>query len=87
MPTFESALYAAQKADRVNTVRLPAPNQASGQIQHMVVPVVFDGTEAAADTINLAILPVGAIPLPGASYLVCETIGATPTPTPTPTPT
>jgi hypothetical protein len=53
----------------------------------MVVPVVFDGTEAAADTINLAILPVGAIPLPGASYLVCETIGATPTPTPTPTPT
>jgi hypothetical protein len=86
MAEFSSTLFAAQDPDRTNPVRLPAPNQAGGQIHEMVVPVTFTGTEAVNDTINLAILPAGAIPVPGASFMVCETIGATPTPTPTPTP-
>jgi hypothetical protein len=77
MATFESALYALQKPDRVNTVRLPNPNQAGGGVQMAVVPYALVATEAANDIINLCILPAGAILLPGLSFVDCEDPGTT----------
>lgn len=77
MATFSSALYALQKSDRVNTSRLPAPNQAGGGVQLATVPYAVAGTEdeATPDKINLCILPAGAIPLPGLSWVDCEDPG------------
>jgi hypothetical protein len=72
MAIFNSALYALQKTDRLNTSRLPAPNQAGGAVQLAVVPYTTAGTEAAGDTINLCTLPAGAIPIPGLSFLEQE---------------
>ena len=77
MPTFETTLYAAQKPDRANTVRLPAPNQAGGAVQFAVVKYELAATETTADTINLCILPDGAIPIPGLSFVDCADPGTT----------
>lgn len=85
MATFPTDLYDAQASDRLNTSRLPAPNQAGGGIQMAVVPYVMDGSEVQGDVIDLVTLPAGAIPVPGASFIVTEDLEA-PTPTPTPTP-
>ena len=71
MATFNTALYAAQDEDRVNPARLPRPNQAGGGVQMAVVPYALVGTEAAADKINLCVLPAGAIPIPGLSFVDC----------------
>lgn len=64
MPTFNTALYNLQKSDRANTSRLAAPNVASGSVEFAVIPYTADGTETAADVINLCVLPAGVIPLP-----------------------
>lgn len=72
MATFESALHALQKSSRVNLSRLPAPNQAGGQVHYAVVPVVLDDGILANDVINLCYLPAGAIPIPGMSRVICD---------------
>jgi hypothetical protein len=72
MATFNTTLYVAQDEDRVNPARLPAPNQAGGAVQLAVVPYALVGTEAAADKINLCVLPAGAIPIPGLSFVDCQ---------------
>jgi hypothetical protein len=72
MATFNTTLYVAQDEDRVNPARLPAPNQAGGAVQLAVVPYALAGTEAAADKINLCVLPAGAIPIPGLSFVDCQ---------------
>jgi len=82
MATFESAIHAAQKADRANPARLPAPNQASGGVHLATVPYTLTGEEMEEDEINLCILPAGAIPVPGSSFIVAEVTALEPTPTP-----
>lgn len=73
MPTFETAQYALQNEDRVNTGRLAPKNVASGSVEFARIPYVLTaGTdEAAADIINLCVLPAGAIPMPELSSVVC----------------
>jgi hypothetical protein len=77
MATINTTLYVAQDEDRVNPARLPAPNQAGGGVQMAVVPYVLAGTEATNDTINLCVLPAGAIPIPGLSFVDCSAATAT----------
>jgi hypothetical protein len=75
MPTtFTTTLYDAQKADRANPSRLAAPNLASGTVEFAVARYTLTaGTdEAAADLINLCVLPAGAIPIPHLSKVVCD---------------
>lgn len=74
MASFDTTLYGLQKTERTTTpTRLPAPNQASGQVEFAVIPYTLTGTEAAADTINLCVLPGGIIPVPALSSCVCVT--------------
>jgi len=78
MATFETSIYAAQNPDRVNPVRLPAPNLASGEVHMAVVPyVAATEDESTNDVIKLCILPVGAIPIPGLSFVDCEAMAST----------
>jgi hypothetical protein len=72
MPTFDSTQYTAQKADRTNTSRLASPNVSSGDVQYAMIPYTLAGTEAAADIINLCVLPSGVIPVPALSRVVCS---------------
>lgn len=73
MPTtFETSVYAAQKPDRDNPSRLASPNLASGSVEFAIIPYKLLGTEIATDTINLCILPKGAIPLPHLSSIMCS---------------
>lgn len=74
MPTFTTAVYDAQAADRANQSRLAAPNLASGEIEFAVIPYTLtDGTdEAADDVINLCVLPKDAIPIPQLSSITCD---------------
>ena len=77
MASFDTVNYTAQKADRANTSRLATENVASGEIEVAVIPYVLAGTEAANDTINLGVLPAGAIPLPQLSFITCADPGTT----------
>lgn len=76
MASTNSVLYELQKSTRVKTSRLPAPNQAGGAVQMAVVPCVL-GAGALNDTINLCKLPVGAIPIPALSFVLCDDAGVT----------
>lgn len=74
MPTFTTAAYDQQKETRAYTIsggsvtvspsRDSAPNVVSGTVEYAVIPYTMAGTEAAADIINLCMLPPGAIPVP-----------------------
>src|SRR5205085_1442778 len=77
MTIYQTTLHAAQDADRLNPARLPAPNQAGGAVQLAVVPYALDGDEAADDKIQLCVLPAGAIPIPGLSFVDAEDPGTT----------
>lgn len=72
MPTFNTAIYNAQVATRANPSRLAAPNVASGDVQFAIIPYTLLGTEAAADIINLCVLPQGVIPVPALSSVTCS---------------
>jgi hypothetical protein len=72
MPTFESAQYALQKPTRTNTSRNAPANLVSSDIEFAIIPHVLT-TEAAADIINLCVLPAGSIPVPELSKMVCMT--------------
>lgn len=73
MPTtFETAQYALQKSSRANTSRNAPANLVSSDIQFAIIPHSFT-TEAAADIVNLCILPAGCIPVPELSRIVCMT--------------
>lgn len=75
MPTtFTTAQYDLEKTSRANTSRLATSNVTSGKVEMAVIPYVLtSGTdEAANDLIQLCILPAGAVPLPGESYIVCD---------------
>jgi hypothetical protein len=72
MPTFNTANFAAQVATRANPSRLAAPNVASGDVQFAIIPYTLLGTEAAADVINLCVLPQGVIPVPALSSVTCS---------------
>jgi hypothetical protein len=71
MPTFATAFYTATKEARLATGRLGASNISSGTVEYAVIPYVLAGTEAAADVINLCLLPAGVIPVPELSKMVC----------------
>ena len=73
MATFASAQYALQKSDRANTSRNAPENITSGTVEFAVIPYTLAGTEAAADIINLCVLPAGVIPIPSLSHVVCVT--------------
>jgi hypothetical protein len=85
MATFKTNLYNAQDADRANPARLPAANQASGAVHVAVVPYTTINTsnpatpvaEQDGDTINLCVLPAGAIPIPGLSFVDLQVPGTT----------
>ncbi len=72
MAEFTTAVYTAQKPDRSNSSRLAPKNSASGDVEFALIPYTLVATEAAADTINLCILPVDAIPLPHLSSVTCS---------------
>jgi hypothetical protein len=72
MAEFNSTVYTAQKATRANPSRLATQNSASGTIQVAKIPYTLAATEVANDTINLCVLPAGAIPLPELSSVVCS---------------
>lgn len=72
MPTFNSALYNLEKPTRANPARLTTANIAGGELNLVVIQYPLAGTEAAADVINLCILPKGAVPVPGLSRVVCS---------------
>jgi hypothetical protein len=75
MPTaFTTAHYDAQVALATNVYESNLHPQLAGQVRIAVVTyVTTTGTdEAAADTILLCKLPVGIIPLPANSYVICE---------------
>ena len=76
MATTQSALAALQDPTRANPSRLPLPNQAGGAVQMAVIHCVL-GAGAAADIIELCYLPVGAIPIPGLSFVDAEDCGTT----------
>lgn len=67
MPNFTTAIYDAQKEGRANISRLAGANLASGEVEYAVVKYTTVGTEASADTIQLCVLPQGAIPIPALS--------------------
>lgn len=72
MATLTTAAYTAQIETRANPMRLADPNIISGEVEFAVVPYTLVGTEAAADVINLCLLPAGAIPLPHLSKVTCS---------------
>ena len=75
MAEFETALYASQDPARVNITRLAPPNVAGGDVEFAVVPYVLDGGEVGSDTIKLALLPAGAIPVPQLTSVACSNPG------------
>lgn len=79
MPTYETAFYATQDNDRVNTSRLAAANVASGDLECLVVqyPLSSGTEEVANDVINLAKLPVGSIVIPALCSVHCADPGTT----------
>lgn len=77
MATFETAVYAAQKPTRSNPSRLATQNSASGEVEFALIPYTLVGTETAADTIDLCVLPQDAIPLPQLSSVTCADPGTT----------
>lgn len=73
MATFNSAQYLLQKEARTTNISRSAPaNVASGTVEFAVIPYLLATTEAAADVINLMLLPAGAIPIPALSSCVCD---------------
>jgi hypothetical protein len=72
MATFETTQYALQKATRTNTSRNATANIASGRVEYANIAYPLAGTEAAADIINLTVLPAGVIPLPQLSSVTCS---------------
>lgn len=77
MATFNTDLYTAQKDARTNKARLAGSNIASGDVQFALIPYALAGTEAAADVINLCVLPAGAIPVPQLSHVFSADPGTT----------
>lgn len=77
MATFETSVYAAAKPDRSNPSRLAQPNNASGNVEYVRCKYTLLGTEAAADKINLCVLPYDQIPLPGHSFVFSADPGTT----------
>lgn len=74
MATFNSALYSASPAANGLT-EWSIPPAVKQALHYAIVPYALAGTEAAADIINLCKLPPGSIPVPGASFIVCEDPG------------
>lgn len=74
MPTFTTAHYDAQSPTRSNLSRNAPANTTSNDVQFAVIPYVLtSGTdEAAADIIQLCILPAGAVPVPALSSITCD---------------
>jgi hypothetical protein len=78
MPTtFTTTNYDAQSESRVNPSRLAATNVVSGSVEFAVVSYTLAGTEAAADVVNLCLLPAGAIPIPELSSVTASADPAT----------
>jgi len=72
MATFNTAQYALQSETRANPGRLAPKNVASGDVEFAVIPYTLLGTEAAADVLNLCLLPNDCIPMPMLSKVVCS---------------
>lgn len=73
MPTFTTTAYDQQKTTRTNPVRLADANVVSGDVEFAVIPYTLAGTEAAADIIQLCVLPAGVIPVPQLSSVTANT--------------
>ncbi len=65
--TYNTTLYTSQQTPRAAGARALAANTATGTLSTAHCSYTLLGTEAAGDTINLAILPAGATPVPGLS--------------------
>ena len=72
MPSFDSGTYDNQEYTRTNPTRLQAGNVVSSDVVYTRIPYTLAGSESAGDTINLCLLPAGAIPLPELSSIVCS---------------
>lgn len=72
MASFDTTHYGLQKPTRANTSRNATPNITDGEVTYARIPYTLAGTEASNDTINLCILPAGAIPMPGVSSVTCS---------------
>ena len=66
MATYSTAIFELQDPDRVNTSRLAAANEASGDLEVATFqyPLSSGTEEVANDVIKLGIIPVGAIVVP-----------------------
>ena len=67
MATLNTATYLLQVPSRANPARRIGPNVVGAQISVAQVSYTLTGSEAAADVLNICILPPGAIPLPALS--------------------
>lgn len=72
MASFDSTQYGLQKPTRANTSRAATANIGDGTVEYALIPYTLATTETANDTINLCILPAGAIPVPALSSVVCS---------------
>jgi hypothetical protein len=79
MPSFNTALYAAQAVTAGGSANasasFPQKQTSSGDVRILRIEHALVGTEATADTVNLAVLPIGAKVLPAYSKIVCEDPG------------
>ena len=70
MPNYETAHYALQKPTRTNPANLAPANVSNGVVRYAKVRYVLT-TDAVDETIQICILPVGAVPLPELSSVSC----------------
>lgn len=77
MPTFNSDIYPTQIAPAIGD-RL-APTKVLGRLLFATPKYTMAGTEAAADVVNLCVLPKGAIIDPTQCYVVGDGIATTAT--------
>lgn len=77
MASFDSTQYAKQKPTRANTSRNATENISDGSVEFATIAYTLAGTETANDTINLCILPAGAIVVPQLSSVFSADPGTT----------
>ena len=72
MATLYTTFATAQKRDRVNTARLPAPLGKNLRVIQIPYTLVGDEDDAEPHTLVLGYLPAGIIPIPAMSSVTCS---------------
>lgn len=75
MAAYTTTLYDAQAALATNVYESNLVPDIAGRMRIARISYALASTEAAAEIITLCKLPVGSIPVPGSSYIVCEDPG------------